>query len=151
MPSRRSPLVSEAQAADLMQAVGVLLRRVRGEAGSVGLGWSLAAVLGRLDRSGAMTTADLARAEMVKPQSMGSFLAELEQEGLVRRDPHPTDGRQILFSLTDAGVEARRQRQAAKLAWLTTAIERCDVDERRTLVDAIALIQRLGESQESSP
>ena len=150
MPSRRSAPSSEAQAADLMQAVGVLLRRVRGEAGSVGLGWSLAAVLGRLDRTGAMTTAELARAEMVKPQSMGSFLAELEQDGLVRRDPHPTDGRQILFSLTDAGVEARRQRQAAKLAWLTTAIERCDADERRTLVDAIALIQRLGESQESS-
>ena len=133
-----------------MQAMGVLLRRVRGEAGSVGLGWSLAAVLGRLDRTGAMTTAELARAEMVKPQSMGSFLAELEQEGLVRRQPHPTDGRQILFSLTEAGVEARRRRHAAKLEWLTTAIERCDADERRTLVDAIALIQRLGESQESS-
>ena len=150
MPSRRSTTSSETHAAELMQAMGVLLRRVRGEAGSVGLGWSLAAVLGRLDRSGAMTTADLARAEMVKPQSMGGFLAELEQEGLVRRQPHPTDGRQILFSLTEAGVEARRRRQAAKLAWLTTAIERCDADERRTLVDAIALIQRLGESQESS-
>ena len=150
MPSRRSTPSSETQAAELMQAMGVLLRRVRGEAGSVGLGWSLAAVLGRLDRTGAMTTAELARAEMVKPQSMGGFLAELEQEGLVRRQPHPTDGRQILFSLTEAGVEARRRRQAAKLAWLTTAIERCDADERRTLVDAIALIQRLGESQESS-
>ena len=50
-----------------------------------------------------MTTAELARAEMVKPQSMGTLLAELEQEGLVQRQPHPTDGRQILFSLTDAG------------------------------------------------
>ena len=48
--------------------------------------------------------------------------------------------------VVERGVEARRQRQAAKLAWLTTAIERCDADERRTLVDAIALIQRLGES-----
>jgi len=150
MPSRRSSTASETQAAELMQAMGVLLRRVRGEAGGEGLGWSLAAVLGRLDRTGPMTTAELARAEMVKPQSMGSFLAELEHDGLVRRQPHPTDGRQILFSLTEAGVEARRQRQAAKLAWLTAAIERCDADERRTLVDAIALIQRLGESQESS-
>ena len=149
MPSRRSTTPSETQAAELMQAMGVLLRRVRGEAGSVGLGWSLAAVLGRLDRTGAMTTAELARAEMVKPQSMGSFLAELEQEGLVRRQPHPTDGRQILFSLTEAGVEARRQRHAAKLAWLSAAIERFDADERRTLADAIALIKRLGESQES--
>ena len=145
MPSRRSLLASEAQAADLMQAVGVLLRRVRGEAGSVGLGWSLAAVLGRLDRTGAMTTAELARAEMVKPQSMGSFLAELEQEGLVRRDPHPTDGRQILFSLTAAGTEARRQRHAAKLAWLTAEIDRLDAEEQRTLLAGNALVRRLGE------
>ena len=60
--------------------------------------------MGRLDTHGPMTTAELARAEMVKPQSMGTLLAELEQDGLVRRQPHPTDGRQILFSLTDAGV-----------------------------------------------
>ena len=148
MPSRRlpDPHSPEGCAADLMQAMGVLLRRVRGEAGSEGLSWSQAAAMGRLDRTGPMTTADLARAELVKPQSMGTLLAELEQDGLVRRQPHPTDGRQILFSLTDAGVAARRQRQAAKLAWLAAAIERCDGDERRTLVDAIALVRRLGES-----
>ena len=145
MPSRRLP-TAEAHAAELMQAVGVLLRRVRGEAGSEGLSWSQAATLGRLDREGPMTTAELARAEMVKPQSMGALLAELEQEGLVRRDPHPTDGRQILFSLTPAGVASRRQRQAAKLAWLTAAIVRLEPDEQRTLVEAIDLVRRLGES-----
>ncbi len=64
----------------------------------------------------------------------------------MRRDPHPTDGRQILFSLTDAGIATRRQRHAAKLAWLSAAIEQFDDRERRTLVDAIALVKRLGES-----
>ena len=129
-----------------MQAMGVLLRRVRGQAaGEEGVSWSQAAAMARLDKSGAMTTAELARAERVKPQSMGALLAELEQDGLVRREPHPTDGRQVLFSLTDAGVQARRQRQAAKLAWLTAAISRLDADEQRTLVDAIALVKRLGE------
>src|SRR6201996_9379412 len=117
MPSKRLP-AAEAHAAELMQAVGVLLRRVRGEAGSEGHGWAQPAARGRLARGAPMTTAELARAEMVKPQSMGTLLAELEQEGLVRRDPHPTDGRQILFSLTDAGVAARRQRQAPQLAGL---------------------------------
>ena len=130
-----------------MQAVGVLLRRVRGEAGGDdGISWSQAAAMGRLERGGAMTTAELARAEMVKPQSMGTLLAELEQEGLVQRAPHPTDGRQILFSLTAAGVAARKQRHAAKLAWLTAAIGRFDADERRTLAEAIVLVQRLGGS-----
>jgi DNA-binding MarR family transcriptional regulator len=147
MPSKRLPDASptEAAAAELMQAMGVLLRRVRGEAGQEGLSWSQAAAMGRLDRTGPMTTADLARAELVKPQSMGTLLAELEQDGLVQRQPHPTDGRQILFSLTAAGVGARRQRQAAKLAWLSAAIARFDPDEQRTLVDAIALVRRLGE------
>ena len=144
MPSRRQP-PAEAHAAELMQAVGVLLRRVRGEAGHEGLSWSQAAAMGRLDRTGPMTTAELARAEMVKPQSMGTLLAELEHDGLVQRQPHPTDGRQILFSLTVAGVEARRLRQAAKLAWLSAAIARFDPDEQRTLADAIALVRRLGE------
>ena len=148
MPSRRQPAPrsTEADASDLMQAVGTLLRRVRGESGNVGLSWSQAAAMGRLERQGPMTTAELARAETVKPQSMGALLAELEQDGLVRRDPHPTDGRQILFSLTDAGIATRRQRHAAKLAWLSAAIEQFDDRERRTLVDAIALVKRLGES-----
>jgi DNA-binding MarR family transcriptional regulator len=146
MPPRRPP-ATEANAHELMQAMGVLLRRVRTEAaGQDGISWSQATAMARLDKSGAMTTADLARAEMVKPQSMGALLAELEQDGLVRRDPHPTDGRQILFSLTQAGVQARRQRQAAKLAWLTAAIARFDADEQRTLVAAIDLVKRLGEA-----
>ena len=148
MPSKRRSDIppSEAAAAELMQSVGVLLRRVRGEAGHEGLSWSQAAAMGRLDRTGPMTTADLARAEMVKPQSMGTLLAELEQDGFVRRQPHPTDGRQILFSLTPAGLAARRQRHAAKLAWLSAAIDRFDAEDQRTLVAAIALVRRLGES-----
>ena len=145
MPSRRHAAASEAHAAELMQGVGVLLRRVRGESGHEGPSWSQAAAMGRLQRNGPMTTAELARAEMVKPQSMGSLLAELEQDGLVQRQPHPTDGRQILFSLTAAGTEARRQRHAAKLAWLTAEIDRLDAEEQRTLLAGIALVRRLGE------
>ena len=146
MPSRRPAVSAEAHAAELMQGVGVLLRRVRGEAGHEGPSWSQAAAMGRLQRNGPMTTAELARSEMVNPQSMGSLLAELEQDGLVQRQPHPTDGRQILFSLTEAGIEARRQRHAAKLAWLAAAIAGFDTEEQRTLGDAIVLIRRLAES-----
>lgn len=96
---------------------------------------------------GPMTTADLARAESVKPQSMGATLAELEREGLVTRNPHPTDGRQVLFTLTDEGVEARRKRSAAKQKWLLAAMANLDPDERQTLLTAAALIKRLGEAE----
>jgi DNA-binding MarR family transcriptional regulator len=77
---------------------------------------------------------------------MGTTLADLEQQGLVRRRPHPTDGRQVLFELTAAGVEARRQRHIAKRQWLLSVTEQFDPAEQQTLIAAAALIKRLAES-----
>lgn len=131
---------------ELTMAVGQLLRRLRSETNPDGLSWSQSTVLARLERGGPTTTAGLARAEAVKPQSMGATLAELEHEGLVARHPHPTDGRQVLFALTEAGVEARRKRSAAKQKWLLAALGGLDADEQRLLVSAIPLIRRLSEA-----
>lgn len=137
----------ETAISELSQAIGQLLRRLRAESNPDGLTWSQTVALSRLERTGPMTTADLARAESVKPQSMGATLAELEREGLVKRNPHPTDGRQVLFALTAEGVEARRKRSAAKQKWLLAAMANLDPDERQTLVTAAALIKRLGEAE----
>jgi DNA-binding MarR family transcriptional regulator len=147
-PMRASPGASvsvETTVTELSLAIGQLLRRLRAESNPDELTWSQTVALSRLERAGSMTTADLARAESVKPQSMGATLAELEREGLVERQPHPTDGRQVLFSLTDAGVDARRKRSAAKQKWLLAAMARLDKDEQQTLMSAAALIKRLGE------
>ncbi|RDS81921.1 MarR family winged helix-turn-helix transcriptional regulator [Dyella psychrodurans] len=143
--STRTSAAMEAAVTDLTAAVGLLLRRLRSEANPNELNLSQLGALARLDRNGAATTADLARAESMKPQSMGAILASLEQEGLVRRQPHPTDGRQILFALTAAGVEMRRQRGIAKREWLLAAMAEMEPAELQTLIDAIPLIKRLGE------
>jgi DNA-binding MarR family transcriptional regulator len=132
--------------AELSLAIGQLVRRLRTEANPDELTWSQLAVLARLDRTGPMTTADLARAEFVKPQSMGTTLADLEQAKLVQRRSHPTDGRQVLFALTAEGTEARRQRTIAKREWLLAAMTKLDPAEQQTLVAAAALIKRLAES-----
>jgi len=131
---------------ELSLAVGQLLRRLRAETNPDELTWSQTVALARLERAGSMTTADLARLESVKPQSMGATLAELEREGLVERQPHPTDGRQVLFALTNQGVEARRKRSAAKQAWLLAAMARLEPGEQQTLMTAAALIKRLAEA-----
>src|ERR1700689_4420557 len=117
-----SHLLLETAATELSLAIGQLARRLRTEANPGELSWSQMATLARLDKVGWMTTADLARSEFVKPQSMGTTLADLEQAGLVQRRPHPTDGRQILFGLTVEGTETRRQRNAAKREWLLAAM-----------------------------
>jgi len=136
---------------ELSLAIGQLLRRLRAESNTDGLTWSQTVALSRLEKAGPMTTADLARAESVKPQSMGATLAELEREGLVKRHRHPTDGRQVLFALTGEGVEARRKRSAAKQTWLLAAMAKFDSDERQTLVAAAALIKRLSEAELGRP
>ncbi len=71
--------------ADFSQAIGLLMRRVRAAFASQELSWTEMVVLGRLARQGPATTAELARAESMKPQSMGATLAALEQRGLVER------------------------------------------------------------------
>jgi DNA-binding MarR family transcriptional regulator len=144
--SATSPAMLETAVSDLTVAVGQLLRRLRSETNPSELNLSQLSVLSRLDQFGAMTTADLARAEAMKPQSMGTILASLEQEGLVHRQPHPTDGRQILFALTDAGSEVRRQRGAAKREWLLAAMAKLEPAELQAVISAIPLIKRLGES-----
>ena len=130
----------------LLLATGQLTRRLRAETNLRKLTWSQVAIMARLDGAGPMTTADLARAESVKPQTMGGTLAYMEEVGLVERHPHPTDGRQVLFALTAEGVEARRQTRIAKEEWLLRAMAKLDPDEQQTLISAIALIQRLGEA-----
>ena len=148
-PRGASPSL-ETVVAELSLAVGQLLRRLRAESNPDELTWSQTATLSRLEKAGPMTTADLARAESVKPQSMGATLAELEREGLVERRPHPTDGRQVLFALTGEGEEARRKRSAAKQKWLLAAIAKLDRGERQTLMSAAALIKRLAEADSSA-
>ncbi|MES4833495.1 helix-turn-helix domain-containing protein, partial [Streptomyces anthocyanicus] len=90
----------DALAEELRRSIGELVRAVRavdtmppGEA----------AILGFLDRDGALTTADLARLRGVTHQSAAKSVKDLSAAGLVRGEPHPGDGRKLLLRLTDAG------------------------------------------------
>ena len=130
---------------DLIQSIGLLMRRVRAAAGSHELSLTEIAVMGRLGRNGPATTADLARAEGMKPQSMGTTIAALEEMGMVERKPHPTDGRQVNISLTAKGAAVRKSAKDAKRTWLAQAILQLDEQEREILFKAGEIIKRLAE------
>ncbi|MGA7634434.1 MAG: MarR family transcriptional regulator [Terriglobales bacterium] len=128
---------------DFTQAIGLLVRRVRAEAASHELSLTEAAVMARLAQDGPTTTADLARAEGMKPQSMGTTIAALEEMGMVERKPHPTDGRQVNIELTGKGAAVRESAKNAKRTWLTQAIAQLDKQEQATLFAAGEIIKRL--------
>jgi DNA-binding MarR family transcriptional regulator len=135
----------EAAVSDFGHAVGLLVRRVRSAAPSHDLSWTESAVLARLARDGPATTADLARAEGITPQSMGTVVATLEAAGVVERKPHPTDGRQMHVAITAKGIALRKSRQTAKETWLGQAIAKLDKDDQATLFAAAEIVKRLVE------
>lgn len=130
---------------DFSHAIGLLVRRVRAAAASHELSLTEAAVMSRLARDGPATTADLARAESMKPQSMGATISALEEMGLVERKPHPTDGRQVNIELTAKGAAVRKSAKDAKRTWLAQAMAQLDEQDRETLFKAGDIIKRLVE------
>jgi DNA-binding MarR family transcriptional regulator len=136
----------EPAVAELLQSIGLLVRRVRAAAASHELSLTESGVMARLDKYGSATTAELARAESVKPQSMGATVAALEEMGMVERKPHPTDGRQMNVVLTAKGAAVRKTARDAKRTWFAQAIVQLDEDDRETLFKAGEIIQRLVQS-----
>jgi DNA-binding MarR family transcriptional regulator len=135
----------ESAVIDFIQAVGLLMRRVRAAAASHELSLTESAVLSRLAKDGSATTADLARAESMKPQSMATTIAALEQMGLIERKQHPTDGRQMNIELTAKGAAVRKSAKDAKTTWLAQAISQLHEQDRETLFKAGEIIKRLAE------
>src|SRR6202453_3959164 len=138
---------SEVAVEDFAMAVGLLVPRMRAATPpeSQEFSWTQQAVLRRLEKHGPATAADLARAEGVKPQSMGTALGLLEKMGLVERKAHPTDGRQINIKLTARGITLRRSSKEATYAWPSRAIAELDRQEQLTLFKAGELLKRMAE------
>ncbi|TXS57608.1 MarR family winged helix-turn-helix transcriptional regulator [Streptomyces sp. t39] len=137
MPTSQAATV----AAELRTAMGKLTRRVKHEDR---IPHGQVAVLGVLDRDGAMTTSDLATDQRVRPQSMARAVGLLLEQGLVTRSAHPTDGRKSLIDLSDAGRAALEAERGRRAGWLTLAIEaELTAEERELLARSASLMERL--------
>ena len=135
--------ILDAAVSDFAQAIGLLVRRARAAGASEELSWTEGSVMSRLAKDGPATIAALARAEGIKPQSMGTTVATLEERGIIERKPHPTDGRQVNIELTAKGAVVRKSVRDAKQTWLVNAIAALNEQERETLFAAGEIIKRL--------
>ncbi len=87
-----------------------------------------------------MTPGALAAKERVQPPSMTRVIASLSDLGLVDRTPHPTDGRQIIVSLSSTGNALIADEASAREAWMTDKLSGLDPEQLRVLRDAVAII-----------
>jgi DNA-binding MarR family transcriptional regulator len=76
---------------------------------------------------------------------MGAILAALQEKGLVSRSGDPSDGRRVFMSITGPGRESLQGVRDEKARRLARALaEGFTATERRQLIEAIPLLQRLG-------
>jgi DNA-binding MarR family transcriptional regulator len=98
-----------------------------------------------LRKKGPMSAGDLAAYERVQPPSMTKVLAGLEDKGLVTRDTHPSDKRQVIIALTQAGLDLLDSERRQRDAWLSQRLAQLTPDERAVLRDAIPVLDKLAE------
>ena len=134
-------------AATLRLSVGLLLRRLRQVPTTDELSLSESAALARLDRGGPATAAALARLEQISPQSMGATLSSLESLALVQRTPDPEDGRRVILSITEPGLQVLRDRRNARTERLAEALSSTFTGAELEQLMAVApLLERLAQS-----
>jgi DNA-binding MarR family transcriptional regulator len=147
-PNDRHAALAQDLAQDLAQELRALLgklkRRLREQAHAGDLTPSQVSVLLRLEQDGPATASSLARAEGMRPQSIGPVIAALETAGFVSGAPDPADGRQTILSLTEACRKWAQEGRAARQDWLCRTIQaRLSPHEQQGLTGAVELLKRL--------
>ena len=127
----------------LRESIQRLNRRVRQTRAVGDLTFSQLSALTSLQLAGALTPRELADVERVQPPTMTKIVGKLEERGLVVRTPHPTDGRQVILSATEAGRAVVAEDRRARAAWLTQRLAALTPEERETLHRAIDILDRL--------
>ncbi|XVU23093.1 MarR family winged helix-turn-helix transcriptional regulator [Actinoplanes sp. CA-054009] len=127
--------MSETELAEALRvAVGDFVRRARaGDRMPPGQ----AAVLGHLDRGGAVSIAELARREQVRHQSMTRTVHLLHDQGFVALKPHETDRRQVVVEISNEGRAALEAERGHRASGIAEAIRRDLDDEERAIVRRI--------------
>jgi DNA-binding MarR family transcriptional regulator len=140
MRTSSTPEIQEELAPRLRWAITRMARRLRQEAG-VDLGPSQVASLATIERHGPLSPSELAERERIKRPTVTRIVGHLEAAGLVERVKDPEDGRGSILSATPEARTLLKNLRARKTAYLAKRLAVMDVEDRRTLERAAALLE----------
>src|SRR5437660_3008623 len=128
-------------------SVSRLARRLRAQRTASGmteavLSETQLAALSALEVHQAMTPGELAEHEKVQPPSMTRVIAVLEERGLVLREPHLTDRRQVILTVTQDGRDLVQRVRRRREAWLAQRLQELTPEERQILRQAAPILEK---------
>ncbi|HEY4021708.1 MAG TPA: MarR family transcriptional regulator [Pseudonocardiaceae bacterium] len=130
-------------ASRLRLAVVRLNRKLRAQRTNSTVTLTQLAALSTVAKRGPLTPGELAAKEGVQPPSMTRVIAALEEMGYVTREPHPTDGRQAIVAISEAGRAFHNAQIMAKEAWLDRRLAELTQEEQELLDKAAEIIDRM--------
>ncbi|MHB8508808.1 MAG: MarR family winged helix-turn-helix transcriptional regulator [Candidatus Dormibacteria bacterium] len=142
MPTATQTLTSTdlEQVARLRVAVMRLARRMRQQA-SGNITPSQLAVLGNLERQGALTLGELALAEAIQPPSITRVVKVLEEQGLVVRAESMEDRRVTRVELTSRARRLVQSIRNQRTAWLAERVAELPAGVRSELEAGVRAIE----------
>ena len=96
-------------------------------------------VMARL-ADGASTPTQLSEIERVSTPSITRTLNCLQESGIIARTPHPSDGRQVMVSLTEEGEAIVRRTRARRDSWMAERLATLDDDQLDIVRQAIEIL-----------
>lgn len=121
------------------------MRTIRNQRVDMSITLTQLSAMSTLSKHGPMSAGELAMCEKVQPPSMTKVLASLDERGLVRRDPHPTDRRQAIIAITDEGLALLDSERRTRDQFLAARLAQLSADERAILHDVIPVLVKLAE------
>ena len=125
---------------DLSLAVVRLARQLRFRRPDSPVSLTQLSALATLAKEGPMTPGALAIRERVRPPSMTRVIASLVDLGLVDRNAHPDDRRQVLVVVSPDGQDLYEAERRAGMEWLQGRLEKLKQQDRATLLAAADLM-----------
>lgn len=126
-----------------------LTRLIRLQRADMSVTLTQISAMSALEKCGPMSAGELAAFERVQPPSMTKVLVNLEERGLVQRATHPSDKRQAIISITDAGRELIDSERRSRDAWLSQRLAELTPDERALLRDVMPVLDKLAGQRET--
>ncbi len=139
--ARLSPAALTKMAVELRLACMRISRRVRYESEAAVPPHQYSALC-RLEEV-PRTPGELAEIEKVSAPSMTRTVNSLVERGLAERTADPSDGRQVIVSLTPAAHKILKEIRRKRDAWMTVRVQSLSPEEQEVLRQATQILARV--------